>query len=58
MVQRGEVPDMFTYNTLMDGFCLVGRFEEANVLFDSMASKGCEPNAVSYNVLKNGYCKN
>jgi pentatricopeptide repeat protein len=36
MIQRGQDPDTFTYTTLMNGFCLAGRLDDAKELSDSM----------------------
>ncbi|XP_026378083.1 pentatricopeptide repeat-containing protein At1g05670, mitochondrial-like [Papaver somniferum] len=47
-------PDHITYNSMMDGLCLVGRLEEAIKLFDSMVDRGLEPEEFHYNVLLDG----
>ena len=33
MIQRAVRPDAFVHNTLMDGFCLTGRFDRAMKIF-------------------------
>ncbi|XP_031265483.1 putative pentatricopeptide repeat-containing protein At1g12700, mitochondrial [Pistacia vera] len=43
MIQRGLQPNIVTYNTLMDGYCLLHRFNDAKELLISMESKGCKP---------------
>lgn len=45
------------YSLLLDGYCLVGKMEEALTVFDAMKSAGLEPDAFSYGTLFNGYCK-
>ncbi|KAK6135969.1 hypothetical protein DH2020_030307 [Rehmannia glutinosa] len=48
---------LFSYNALMDGYCLRGHMTKARNVFDSMASKNIAPNIRSFNILINGYCK-
>ena len=50
MIQRGIFPDSCTYNSLMEGFCMVDDLNSARELFLSMPSKRCEPNEISYNI--------
>ncbi|GAV84253.1 PPR domain-containing protein/PPR_1 domain-containing protein/PPR_2 domain-containing protein [Cephalotus follicularis] len=57
MPEMGVVADSVTYCTLIDGFCKVGRIEEALEIFDefrrtSFSSVAC------YNCIINGLCKN
>ena len=48
----------FSYNTLMDGYCLQGQMELAVKLIYSMASwGGLAHDVYSYSMLINGYCK-
>ncbi|XVF21645.1 hypothetical protein REPUB_Repub12eG0108500 [Reevesia pubescens] len=54
---RGVDPDTFTYNMLMDGYCLAGKLDIARDLFVSVQSKENGPD-VSYSIMINGYCKN
>ncbi|KAG0460079.1 hypothetical protein HPP92_023207 [Vanilla planifolia] len=49
MVFKGLVPDVVTYNCLIDGLCKTNRIGRARELFDDMLVKGCTPNRVTYN---------
>lgn len=56
MPEMGLVPNSVTYCTMIDGYCKVGRIEEALEVFDefrktSIASHAC------YNSIINGLCK-
>uniref|UniRef100_A0A6N2MZ60 Pentacotripeptide-repeat region of PRORP domain-containing protein n=1 Tax=Salix viminalis TaxID=40686 RepID=A0A6N2MZ60_SALVM len=47
----------YTYNALMDGYCLRREMNEAKKVFEIMVRNGCAPDVHSYNILINGYCK-
>lgn len=49
MIFKGFVPDVVTYNCLIDGCCKTYRIERATELFDDMIRRGCLPNRVTYN---------
>ena len=49
MLFRGFVPDVVTYNCLIDGCCKTNRIGRALELFEDMKTKGCVPNQVTYN---------
>ncbi|OWM90122.1 hypothetical protein CDL15_Pgr006443 [Punica granatum] len=49
MLFKGFVPDVVTYNCLIDGCCKTNRIERALELFDDMGKRGCVPNRVTYN---------
>ncbi|RVX17837.1 Pentatricopeptide repeat-containing protein [Vitis vinifera] len=49
MLFKGFVPDVVTYNCLIDGCCKTYRIERALELFDDMNKRGCIPNRVTYN---------
>ncbi|KAF5939435.1 hypothetical protein HYC85_023694 [Camellia sinensis] len=49
MLFKGFVPDVVTYNCLIDGCCKTNRIERALELFDDMNKRGCLPNQVTYN---------
>ncbi|KAI8001582.1 Pentatricopeptide repeat-containing protein [Camellia lanceoleosa] len=49
MLFKGFVPDVVTYNCLIDGCCKTNRIERALELFDDMNKRGCLPNHVTYN---------
>ncbi|ONI34646.1 hypothetical protein PRUPE_1G492400 [Prunus persica] len=48
MLFRGFVPDVVTYNSLINGCCKTYRIERALELFDDMNRMGCTPNRVTY----------
>lgn len=49
MVFKGFVPDVVTYNCLINGCCKTNRIGRALELFDDMFKRGCVPNRISYN---------
>lgn len=49
MLFKGFVPDVVTYNCLIDGCCKTYRIERALELLNDMNEKGCVPNRVTYN---------
>uniref|UniRef100_A0A1S3EIB3 Pentatricopeptide repeat-containing protein At1g77405 n=2 Tax=Cicer arietinum TaxID=3827 RepID=A0A1S3EIB3_CICAR len=56
MVFRGIVPDVVTYNALIDGCCKTYRVGRALELFDDMKKRGCVPNRVTYDSFIRYYC--
>lgn len=48
MLFKGFVPDVVTYNCLIDGCCKTYRIERAVELYDDMIKRGCTPNRVTY----------
>ncbi|KAJ6728543.1 EMP16 [Salix koriyanagi] len=55
MPKRGCDPDSYTYGTLINGLCKLGRTFEAKELFKEMETKGCSPSVVTYSFI-NGFC--
>ncbi|XP_061372200.1 pentatricopeptide repeat-containing protein At1g77405 [Gastrolobium bilobum] len=51
MLFKGFVPDVVTYNALIDGCCKTYRAQRALELFDDMKKRGCVPNRVTYDSL-------
>ncbi|OVA13458.1 Galectin [Macleaya cordata] len=49
MIFKGFIPDVVTYNCLIDGCCKTYRIGRALELFDDMIQKGCIPNRITYN---------
>lgn len=49
MLFKGFVPDVVTYNCLIDGCCKTNRIVRALELFDDMHKRGCIPNRITYN---------
>ncbi|KAK4397367.1 Pentatricopeptide repeat-containing protein, mitochondrial [Sesamum angolense] len=54
---RGSIPSVLTYNTLIAGMCDSGELCEAGRLWDDMVERGCPPNSFTYNMLIKGFCK-
>ncbi|OVA04775.1 Pentatricopeptide repeat [Macleaya cordata] len=55
--EKGSVPSVLTYNTLIAGMCERGELQEAGRLWDDMVEKGIVPNVFTYNMLIKGFCK-
>uniref|UniRef100_J3LCB8 Pentacotripeptide-repeat region of PRORP domain-containing protein n=2 Tax=Oryza brachyantha TaxID=4533 RepID=J3LCB8_ORYBR len=56
MLQEGCKPDLITMNTVIHGFCKVGRAQEARKIFDDMQNgKFCAPDVVTFTTLISGY---
>ncbi|CAH9127115.1 unnamed protein product [Cuscuta epithymum] len=49
MLFKGFLPDVVTYNSLINGCCKTFRIERALELFNDMEKRGCKPNRVTYN---------
>eukprot|EP01018_Ginkgo_biloba_P016223 Gb_29774 [translate_table: standard] len=49
MCNKGFVPDVVSYNCLIDGLCKKYRIDRALELFAQMSREGCTPNKVTYN---------
>ncbi|XP_070664483.1 pentatricopeptide repeat-containing protein At1g62914, mitochondrial-like [Malus domestica] len=54
MSHEGVVPNMVTYSTLIDGFCKMGRTQDALNLFSQMQACGQLPNIQTYSILLHG----
>lgn len=57
MPKRGFTPDSYTYGTLINGFCQLGKISEAKELFAEMNASGCSPSVVTYSCLIRGLCQ-
>ncbi|KAB5534042.1 hypothetical protein DKX38_017128 [Salix brachista] len=57
MPKRGCDPDSYTYGTLINGLCKLGKTFEAKELFKEMETKGCSPSVVTYSCLIHGLCQ-
>ncbi|KAJ0968398.1 hypothetical protein J5N97_025315 [Dioscorea zingiberensis] len=55
--EKGFIPSLLTYNTLISGMCENGELQEAGRLWDDMLDRKCAPNVFTYNVLIKGFCK-
>ncbi|KAK7302838.1 hypothetical protein RJT34_13735 [Clitoria ternatea] len=57
MPNRGCLPDSYTYGTLINGLCRLGRIGEAKELFEEMGQKGISASVVTYSSLIHGMCQ-
>ncbi|KAI3468390.1 hypothetical protein Pfo_025053 [Paulownia fortunei] len=57
MLCQGPSPTCATYNTLMNGYCLVNKADEALDLFSTMTSHRKRPNRVSCNIPVHALCQ-
>ncbi|KAA8515213.1 hypothetical protein F0562_018392 [Nyssa sinensis] len=57
MPNHGCIPDSYTYGTLINGLCKLGKISEAKELFTEMDTKGCSPTVVTYTSLIHGLCQ-
>ncbi|KAG8079341.1 hypothetical protein GUJ93_ZPchr0007g6197 [Zizania palustris] len=56
MLQEGCKPDVITMNTVIHGFCKVGKVQEARKIVDDMLNgKFCAPDVVTFTTLISGY---
>ncbi|KAF6135648.1 hypothetical protein GIB67_028219 [Kingdonia uniflora] len=53
---HGCIPDSYTYGTLINGLCKLGKISEAKELFEEMDAKDCSPTVVTYTSLIHGPC--
>ena len=51
MELRGLVPDIVTYNSLLNGYCKKLEIEEALHLFQEIIRKDLKPNVITYNTM-------
>ncbi|XP_055834540.1 pentatricopeptide repeat-containing protein At1g77405 [Solanum dulcamara] len=49
MLFKGFIPDVVTYNSLINGCCKTNRIERALELLDNMVKRGIAPNRITYN---------
>ncbi|KAK7246451.1 hypothetical protein RIF29_41319 [Crotalaria pallida] len=57
MPNRGCEPDSYTYGTLVNGLCRLGKISQAIELFREMEQKGHSPSVVTYTSLIHGMCQ-
>jgi pentatricopeptide repeat protein len=58
VIKTGWIPNVISYNTLLDGLCKEKRTDDAmDVVLRRMPELSCTPNVFSYNTLLNGLCK-
>ncbi|CAM8998877.1 unnamed protein product [Rhodiola kirilowii] len=56
ILKRGLSPDVIFFTTLVKGFCLEKRVEEAGWLLCRMEEMGCSPNEVMWRTFYGGLC--
>ncbi|BBH00650.1 Pentatricopeptide repeat superfamily protein [Prunus dulcis] len=58
LLNKVPSPNIVLFNTLINGYVMSGRFDEAKVvLYDGMLGSGCEPDVYAFNILIHGLCK-
>ncbi|MED6220459.1 hypothetical protein PIB30_045013 [Stylosanthes scabra] len=57
MAKHGVKPDVVTYSSLIDGYCLINEVNKAKCTFEAMTQRGVAPNVQSYSIMINGFCK-
>lgn len=57
MPNRRFLPDSYTYGTLINGLCRLGKMNEAKELFHEMRQKCLTPSVVTYTCLMHGMCR-
>jgi pentatricopeptide repeat protein len=50
-------PNVFTYNSIVHGFCNLGQLNEATRLFKEMIGRDVMPDTVTFTILVDGLCK-
>ncbi|CAG8542506.1 2060_t:CDS:1 [Paraglomus brasilianum] len=55
IIADGYVPDLWTYNRLLDCLCDANNIEMAWKILDDMVAKGIRPNVVTFNTLIKGF---
>ena len=58
MSNKGVIPNVMTYNTLIDRFFKVERPQATLELFHKMQACGQHPDPLTYAILLDGFCKN
>ncbi|KAJ0027342.1 hypothetical protein Pint_36612 [Pistacia integerrima] len=57
MCSKGIDPNIYMFNSLIDGLCKLGDMRRARKLFGGIQEKGFAPNNVTYSTMVDGYCK-
>ncbi|PWA38869.1 pentatricopeptide repeat protein [Artemisia annua] len=56
-LKRGVIPNVFTFNTLLNGLIRENKILDAEILLKDLINKGiCEPNAIMYNAIIKALC--
>ncbi|KAI6696307.1 hypothetical protein NL676_016426 [Syzygium grande] len=51
MIIDGQLPNVFTYNSMIRGYCMAGNFAKACSVLNEMEARGCNPNFLVYSTL-------
>lgn len=57
MIKAGVEPNVFIYNTLMEGYCRINQMNKARFLSCTMARRGVTPDVHTYNIMIHGLCE-
>lgn len=57
MRERGTIPEVVIYTSVVEGFCKAHKFDDAKRIFRKMQANGISPNAFSYTTLIQGFLK-
>lgn len=57
VLERDGYPDIYTYNSLINGLGKAGLVKDVCDLFDEMKQRKCVPDVVTYNTVIKGLCK-
>ncbi|KAL2941055.1 hypothetical protein RDABS01_029405 [Bienertia sinuspersici] len=57
MKAQGVKPDIFTWNSLINGFCENAKIDGAMKVMKEMENNGVVPNIASYNIIIDGLCE-
>jgi pentatricopeptide repeat protein len=58
MIDSGFSPSVVTYNAIVNGFCCLGRAEEAVGVLKDMVERNLFPDVVSYSTVISLFCRN
>ncbi|KAG2254221.1 hypothetical protein Bca52824_084357 [Brassica carinata] len=57
MLDSGVDPDVYTYNSLLNGLCKTSEYEDVIETYKTMVEKGCAPNLFTFNILLESLCR-
>ncbi|CAD6220799.1 unnamed protein product [Miscanthus lutarioriparius] len=55
LMQLGLMPDIVTYNTVIDGLCKIGRLDDAMSQFSQMIHDGLSADIITFRILIHGF---
>ncbi|CAN1338563.1 Pentatricopeptide repeat-containing protein At2g16880 [Linum perenne] len=56
MKDKNIIPSIFTYNSMIAGFCRTGKTDKAIDLLNELLGNGLFPDETTYNTIIHGYC--